>query len=151
MLRAIARPTDVPRVLGRSGTAASVTGTLVETTLATIQLPAGSMGLNGQLRISAYFTITNSANNKTMAIKLGTSTVRSVTRTANANQNFLQLVANRGVANSQFNYIMADAVSSVLSNTTEDTAVDKTITFTGTLANTGETITLESYLVELIL
>src|SRR5213079_2421852 len=52
-------------VLAQSAVAASVTGTLTETVLATIAIPAGAMGVNGAIRVTALWSYTNSADTKT--------------------------------------------------------------------------------------
>ena len=47
-------------VLGASAVAASITGTVAETSLAAVTVPAGAMGANGDMRFTALFSYTNS-------------------------------------------------------------------------------------------
>jgi hypothetical protein len=56
-------------------TTTAVTNTTAETQVASLTLPGGVMGLNGILRLCPMFSQTNSANTKTLRIKLGAATV----------------------------------------------------------------------------
>lgn len=141
-------------MLARSAVAASVTGTLSETTLATITLPAGLMGSNGQLRITTFWNGTNSANNKTCKIKLGAGIVHTQVNTTSPVFTQLMMVRNRNAANSQ---VCHPAISGSFTDTATtpttlaiDTSVATTVTLTAQLANIGETLTIEAYTVELI-
>jgi len=147
------------RILGASAaTGASVTGTVTETALATITVPAGAMGLNGIIRVTPLFSYTNSANNKTLRVRLGgiggpafLSNAATTTLLAQP----IVLIRNRGVANSQVGFTAATFSSvgittGALATGSVDTSAATTVVISGQLANTGETITLESYLVELI-
>lgn len=152
------------RILGTSAaTGMSVTGTLSETVLATVPVPAGCMGLNGILRVTSLWGVTNSANNKTLVWRLGAAgngiagdIFGSTTQTTVAAMRMQNQVQNRNSASSQV------ALSGIgtggwgtttagIATATRDTSVALDLVFTGTLANTGETITLHQYLVELIL
>ena len=140
-------------VVAQSAVPASVTGTLSETTLATIPIPAGAMGVNGRLRITASYSYTNSANSKQLIVRFGGAVVRGSTRTTSAQDNFIDMLANRGVANSQF-YALAFTTGASAAGIQATSAIDTTqaqnLTLNGTLANIGETITLESYTVEIL-
>lgn len=142
-----------PIILAQTGVAASVTGTLVETTLASIIVPGGMMGPNGSLRIKTKSSYTNSANNKTFKISFGGTSVISVVRTTANTDYWLFTIDNRGNAASQLaanSSIPVGASGSVFGLLAIDTTVDALLTITGTLANTGETITLEGYTVEVL-
>ena len=146
------------RVLGASGAATSVTGTVTETALATVTVPAGAMGINGILRVSPLFSYTNSANNKTLRVRLGG--IAGPVFLANAATTSLLaqpiiLIRNRGLVNSQVGFTAVTFTSIAtttgsLATGSVDTTAATTLVISGELANTGETITLESYLVELI-
>lgn len=146
------------RVLASSAVAASHAGNTNETILATITIPAGAMGANGTLRISADWTITSSANNKTLRFRLGGIGGTALTGTAFttvANAFHRTLVINRNSASSQWSSTDrsrgTDGVSTYETVTAAiDTSVAQTLVITGQLATAGETITLENYLVELI-
>lgn len=150
---------SLPITLGRSAVAQSVTGTLTETTLATITVPANSLGANGRVRITTVWSMTNSANNKTTRIRYsgasGTSYM-AVIHTTSTSYRDQREICNRNATNSQVGGPVGgfggfgNNPGNTVATSTVDTTVDQTIVITGTLANTGETITLESYLVELI-
>lgn len=146
---------DRSSVLKQSGVAAPVTGTTAETTLATIPLPAGIMGLNGVLRITMVWTVTNSANNKSLRVVLGGSLFSGVDLTTTASAQFQVHIRNRGVANSQIGFISSSGFPFSTSGGspvtgTVDTAVAQNLLITGQLASGAETITLEAYTVELL-
>jgi hypothetical protein len=137
----------------------SVTGTLTETALATCTIPAGAMGLNGGVMIYSTWTVTNSANNKTTRIRLGgiggtahndtvwttIATVPDARRIRNRNSASSQVGSTAAASGGGFSTTSGAVVTSSVDTTA---AVD--LVFTGQLANTGETITLESYEVWLL-
>jgi len=114
------------------------------------------MGANGILRITALFSYTNSVNNKTLRFRFGnglsgTIFVSSI-NTTTASYRLTHVIQNRNSASSQvggmLNGTIGGSTSAVVTGTI-DTTAQQTVSITGQLANTGETITLESYLVEL--
>lgn len=144
------------RVLGRGGAGWSVTGTVTETTLATVAVPAGAMGPNGVLRVTSLWKYTNSANTKTLKVQMGGVNFINVVPTATNSFQAITTILNRNAANSQVSPSSSAAGDGSMgtegANPTTgavDTSVAQNLTFKATLANTGETITLESYLVEL--
>lgn len=148
-------PVNGSVLLARSAVAASVTGTAAETALATITIPAGLMGTNGQLRVTQLWTVTNSANTKTLRARFGGMSGIIYTNaplTTSGCAQFLTQIRNRGAANSQVGGIstgyVATSGSAVVSAV--DTSQATTIVLSGQLASVGETITLESYSVELL-
>lgn len=140
-------------ILAKSAVPMSVTGTVAETTLATIQLPGGRLGDNGQLRIHTLWSVTNNANNKQLRTRLAGAQLTSLGVTAVLSVNHEQLVANRGGPVAQVTVFNAanpyGSSTSAVQTFAIDTSVDQIITLTGQLANTGDTITLEAYLVEI--
>lgn len=148
------RLAGTPRVLAQSGVAVSHTGNITETTLASITIPGGMIGANGQVEVITLWTLPNSANNKTCQVKLGGSTMMSaVLTTALTFQPYCR-IANRGSAASQIaNPPMSTnagfgSTDTAVSTATIDTTQDTTITITGQLASAAETMTLESYIVQ---
>lgn len=133
-------------VLAASGVAVPLTGTVAETVLASILIPAMAMGANGQLRITTSWQFTNSANNKTLTWKLAGSTLLSVNRTNTVREPGSMTIWNRGNEGNQ----LVIYNTSVTTTTAVDTSVDQLLTLTGTLAVAGENLTLEGYLVELM-
>lgn len=147
------------QTLGMSAVAVNLTGTTSETAMATINLPAGIMGLNGQVRITTYWTITGSANNKTLRTRFGTisgTAYSAQIQTANTNLKIATVIANRNSASSQFgddgNGSGGWAPSTAAWTTSAiDTSASTTIVISGQLALGSETITLEAYTCELML
>lgn len=145
-------------LLASTNTSVSVTGTVDQTELGTVTIPGGLMSANGILEISSFWTMTNSANNKTIKIKHGQTTDpatggssifnRAETTIAihqhlcilrSANSNNLQKSIATGLS--------AGLGVTTLSNysNTYGTSTDKRIFLTGQLVNTGETITLRGW------
>ena len=153
----------IPRILGASAaTGMSVTGTTSETVLATVPLAAGVIGANGVLRVTSLWQVTNSANNKTLVWRIGASgngiagsIYGSTVQTTVASMRMQQQLQNRNSVSAQ---VLQSGIgtggwgttTAGISTDTRDTSVALDLVFTGTLTNTGETITLNSYTVELL-
>lgn len=149
------RPDGI-QVIARSGVATLVTGTATETALLTTTIPANFLGTNGQLLLQeAFFNMTSSGNNKTIRARLGgiagtvlASTVYTTTQPAKMTVN----VANRNSAAAQIFSSVANRGTDgvvVIGNGgtgTVDTTAAVDFVISGQLANTGETIQLDSYL-----
>ncbi len=146
-------------VLGASGVASTHTGDTAEAALATFTLPGGAMGANGVLRVTTLWTYTNSANTKTLRVRLGglSGTAFQANTVTTSNIGVTQrTIQNRNSQASQVGFNATSAASfttvgsgSAVAVGTADTSVDQTIVITGQLASAGETVTLESCLVEL--
>jgi hypothetical protein len=141
-------------VLSRGGTAVSHTGNTTETTLVTIPVPANAMGTSGQLVIHTLWSVTNNANSKTLRVKLGGTTLGSNSVGAQATVSMLTRIANRSSASQQVgmpgNFAGVGNSTGAVTTGTVDTTAAQDITITAQLANAADTITLESYLVEII-
>ncbi|WP_059413444.1 hypothetical protein [Cupriavidus basilensis] len=140
--------------LWQSGAPVSVTGTTSETVLATIPIPAGAMGPNGALRVTALWSFTNGANAKSCVIRLGASQI-SLFSTTTTNSGQQQSVTRaRGATNSQVTQGFGSTGFGTTTNSPVLTTVDMTsaqnVTLTGILTNASDTITLEAYTVELL-
>lgn len=139
------------KVLAQSAAAVSHTGDTVESTLATVVVPANAIGPNGQVIVEALFSMTNNANVKTAKFKFGATTVLSVGLTSVATAQQRRRIANRGLTNSQVTTgqtttsEFASGVGTSIGTAAEDTTAAVTILITGTLATNTDTITLESY------
>ncbi len=147
-------------VLGKSGAAVNTPADTSEDTLATINIPANAMGANGVLRIYTLWAFTSSGNNKTLRIRFsgasGTIYMNPVFTTS-VGYASLTMIANRNATNSQVGFASAATngglgTSSASANVTSsvDTTAATSLVITGQKASAGETLTLESYLVELI-
>lgn len=142
----------IPVPLLFRGNSSSVTGTLVETTLASVVLKAGMVGPNDYIEAFTSWSYTNVARNKTLSLKIGSSSYLAM-----VTSNTLTLVRHveihmRGALNSQVTYPTTVASDNSTSTTaiatfTEDLSVDKTLALTGTLSNTADTINLEACMV----
>lgn len=148
------------RILGSSGEAVSGAADTNENTLATISIPAAAMGLKGILRVETLWTFTNSGNNKVLRWRLGTiagTAFLEATQTTTATYSDRRSIQNRGAANSQIGWAAtataggAGASTSAVTTGSIDTSAATTLVITGQKASAGETITLERYLVELII
>ncbi len=144
-------------ILGSSGAASAVSSGTAEVQLASVTVPANSMGANGKLRITTTWSYTNSVNAKTLRIRLGGSTgtiYLGVSPTTSASRTEQIVISNNNSTGSQKGSnaaansfgISTGALTTSSVNTTAATTVD----FSGQPASAGETITLESYTVELI-
>jgi hypothetical protein len=145
--------TGVSRVLAQSAVAIPLTGTTNETTLVTVNLSAGLIGINGRIDVEADFTYPSSANVKTMRVKLGATTTWNTTPTTTTHALGKIAIANRGAANSQRWSAQHTLSSNVIADTAGTAAIDTsgatTLTITGQLASAAETLTLEAYRVVL--
>lgn len=147
-------------LLASSAVAVTHTGDTSETVLATVSIPAGIMGLNGALRInSLWSTPGGSGNNKTCRTRLGGISGTQILATANTTQLSLgdigRLFQNRASASSQImrnpGTFASGGSSAAMSTASVNTAIAQDLVFTAQLASAGESITLEQYMVELIL
>jgi hypothetical protein len=145
-------------LLCSSASAATVTGILTETTLATCSVPAGAMGATGGVQIRTSWTVTNSANSKTLRARFGGvsgAAYQAMAVTSSVAVSDLKVIRNRNSATSQVGSFSAagfgyGAGSAPLTTSTVDTNAAVDIVISGQLANTGESITLESYEVWLL-
>ena len=140
-----------------SAVAVPLTGSTSETALATIAIPAGAMGANGILRITPLWSWTNNGNTKTLRIRLGgiSGTIfYALATTTSASQRGQTQIANRGAQNSQISQpdtMGAYGLSGTANKTgTIDTSAAQDLVITGQLGVGTDTITLESYLVEIL-
>lgn len=128
-----------------------------ENTLATITLPAGALGANGYLEIEAKWTYTNSANNKTLRVKFGATTLYSLTATTTAAAHSYVRIGNANAANAQvstnWSYVGANtlvALAGAANTATIDTSAAVPILITGQKASGAEALTLDFYTVKVV-
>lgn len=143
-------------IVGASVGSQTVTGTASETSLGSCVIPAGFLGPNGKIRVWTSWSHTNSANNKTLKIKLGSTAFLNVTVTTTAESIIERWISNLNSTSSQHSGLVASTSTSYVTNAsvaatgTEDTTTALTLDLTGTLANTGETITLRNWVAEVL-
>lgn len=144
-----------PYVLCRNAAAASHTGDTNETTIATCTVPANSLGANGRLRVYSVWGYTNSANAKNLRVRFSTISGTAYAEVAPTTSTAIVLafdIANRGATNSQVGKPTASGSASGTAAITSAvaTTASTTLVFTAQLASAGETITLESSIVEVL-
>jgi len=151
---AAARALGVPWTVAASGAPVSITGTTTETALATITIPAGAIGPNGCVEIIALCSFTASTNARVIRARLSGSEIWSASITTAVSSNrVITGFQNTGSQSTQVSHtgtvtgVGSSAAS--LFRTSINTAAATTLTITGTLATSSETITLESYLVRI--
>lgn len=135
------------QVLAQFGGAVSAPANTNENTLVSYTLPGGTPGPNDTIEIWTQWTHTNSANNKTMRIRFGGTSVLGIVVTTTATSRFVthiqaanSLVAQVTSPNSQLGTSALSVITTAI-----NTAVDVPILITGQKASAGETITLENY------
>jgi hypothetical protein len=141
---------------GQSSVGASCGADTTEDVLANITVPF--FGANGRLRITTLWTMTNSGNNKTMRVRLGGASgtiYMTSTQTTQATLKDMREIGNRNSASSQVGGMPGTSGGFGLSTTavvtsTVDTSAGTVLVISGQKANSGETLTLESYCVELL-
>ncbi len=142
------------QVLGQSAVAVPHTGDVLEFAFATINLPANKMGPNGRVRITCLWSMTNNANAKTLRTRfggIGGQVYQSIGAASVASYRHEGEIANRGALNSQVGSVSTGfgSSSTVVGTSAVDTSADTTLVITGQLGVNTDTLTLESYLVEL--
>src|SRR5574340_56083 len=145
-------------VLGGTGVAASNAADTSELALASVTIPGYAMGTEGRIRVTSTWTVTSSANNKTLRVRLGGIAGTRFFETAlttSVSARYVTEFANRGQTNSQVGGTAQGnssfgAVSAAVMTDTTDTTADKALVISGQKASAGETLKLESYMVELL-
>jgi len=144
------RPTEI---LAAGASALSHTGNTNETSLVTYSLAANTLKVGGMIRITCLWSYTNSSNNKTLKVKFGSANPLNLTVTTTASLLRHVHVFQRGASSQTFfsvnNTTGVGVSAGAISTSAIDTTSAVTIDFTATLANAGETITLEYYLIEM--
>lgn len=147
-------PANQAVTLCQSAVAVPITGTTNETAGATCNIPAGAMGPNGRLRITAIYTATSSANNKTVRARFsgaGGSSYGAAVFTTQSGTYYLGVeIANRNATNSQVGQQGGSALTGTITTSAVDTTAATSVVLTCQLALSTETCTLESYSIVLM-
>lgn len=142
--------------LACAGDPRALTGSVALTTLATVTLPGRLLGPHGSLRVSVLATCTNNANNKTLQLSFGGQTFGAFTGNSYATFRLQYLIQNRGSEQSQVapagSCAFGDNVTTAAGLFTYniDTTINQPILIQGQLANAGDLLTLERYLIEVL-
>jgi hypothetical protein len=136
------------------GAAAAHTGNTSETSLRSFTLKANMMGPFDFIEIYSMWQCgANNANAKTATIKFGSTTFMTQALASTRAQRRITQIYNKGVTNAQVGFVLADndstGTGTAVVTATEDTTTDLLIDFTATLANAGDSITLDSVLINL--
>lgn len=151
------RPRSRTIILGASAVAVSGAADTAENILATVNVPAGAMGLNGILRVYSLWTFTNGADDKICRVRLGGiggTAFGSTTATTSATLTDFRQIANRGAANSQVSTssgVQFATSSGATVTGAIDTSAATTLVLTGQKETGANTLTLEAYTVELLI
>ena len=132
----------------------ALTGTTSETTLLTVNIPAGLIGISGKVKMYPLYSMTNNANSKTLRVKLGGSTAFSTAVASSSQSSALVIIRNIGSESVQKSSTIVVSGfgnnSAALATLAIDTSVATTITVTGQLANSADTMTLEDFFMEIV-
>lgn len=137
-------------------TTTAVTNTTAETQVASFTLPGGVMGMNGVLRLCPMFSQTNSANTKTLRIKLGAATVitQAFGGAGSASAYGILTIRNLNSQSSQKSTqggsLGIGTTSSAIGTSAADTSADITVSMTVQMGALAETVTLEHLFVEVL-
>jgi len=137
-----------------SGT--TVTGTTDETTLDTITIPAGILGLDGGVRLTAALLVTGTNGSKTIRLKFGSTTLETMTIAAGfaAAARLDVLLFNDAAADSQVVSTLLHRHSGNpdvrLTTSSEDTSGARNLVITVQLANASDSVSLQAGYGELV-
>lgn len=135
----------------------ALTGSTALTTLATITIPGGLLGLNGTVRVTAKATGTGVAGTKSLGIQLNGTTlgdssygaaqtdITAILSFGNRNSQALQMGSGAGISGG-----VGSSNGATTRTGAVNTAPDTTLTIFGQLANAADSMTLQSYVVEVI-
>ena len=137
-------------------TTTAVTNTTAETQVASFTLPGGVMGMNGVLRLWPMLSQTNSANGKTLRIKLGAATAitQAFGGAGSASAYGILTIRNLNSQSSQKSTqggsLGVGTTSSAIGTSAADTSADITVSLTVQMGALAETVTLEHLFVEVL-
>lgn len=137
-------------------TSGAVLSNTAETTIISVPVPAGMMGLNGSIRVSAVYQNNNSAGAKSHKIKLGGTQFVSTSATTTVTYTHIgRSITNRNSLSSQVSQNVSTtggggSSASAPVTAAIDTSVDTTVTLTLQLAAASDWVSLDSYIFELL-
>lgn len=143
------------KVLAHSAVAVSGAADTAKNDLATVTIPAGAMGANGRLRITTHWTVTDGADDKTISYEFGGTAFFSATVTTVDGIYDQRDIANVNDEEAQKSINAAHvagfgSLSAAPTTGTVDTTAAVDLIFYGQKETGSDTITLESYTVELL-
>lgn len=129
-----------------------------ETTIVTVTIPAGAMGANGALRVTVTWSAGSSGDTKNLRCRLnglsGTAYLTNAFTTGSIYQRTQAIIQNRNSASSQMSVIAGTgnggwSATTALTTSAIDTTAAVDLVFTGQCSVNGNTMNIESYMVEL--
>lgn len=137
-------------VVAKSAVAVSHTGDTAKTTVATVTLPGGLVGLNGSVEIITLWSNTGNANNKTVRIELGSTAYMAMVLTTNIGAQGWTSIRAVNSQSSQKGHgpgttTQFGTTGNAMVTSSLDLSADQTLTFSVQLASAGDTAALESY------
>jgi len=134
-----------------TGSNSAYTGSTTETTLINVTVPAGAIGDNGQIVVTANWATNNSAGAKAGAVYLGGSAVGSSSSyTTSTGGSSMNSIRNRGVLTAQTSQLIGGAATGASVYTAINTAASTSITITGDIATATDNVILEGFTIELL-
>ena len=142
-------------VLYSNLTTESLTGTTAETTLATIPIKGGVLGVDGKLRFYILGTVTNSANTKSFRLKHASTPLWQMAYTTAVGVTSQILFLNKNSESSQVTALFnttgfGGAAATVVTPSAINTSADFSLTITGQLANSADSISVTAIFVEIM-
>jgi hypothetical protein len=132
----------------------ALTGTTSETTLLTVNIPASLIGASGKVKMYPLYSMTNNANSKLLRVKLGGSMAFYAAVSNSAHSSALVIIRNIGSESVQKSSTSVVSglgnIGTALNTLAIDTSAATTITVTGQLANSADTMTLEGFFMEIV-
>lgn len=127
------------------------TGSTTETSLVNVTVPAASLGLQGQVRVSVNWTTNNSAGAKTGKTYLGASQVaQSAAYTTSTGGTQMIAVRNNGAQNFNSSQIVGGTATGAAVYTAIDTSATTFMRLTGQIAVATDVCVIEGYSIEAI-
>jgi len=149
----------IPYILAKSAVPVSSTNDTNETAFATVSIAAAALGNNGQLRVHTNWICTNNGNAKTVRVRYSgasgftflsqnistTAGCSAVTHIGQNNSTFAQVGSSQGVLSTGTGFASSQGSTAVA-----DTSAATSLVITGQKGTGTDTLTLNSYVVELL-
>jgi hypothetical protein len=141
----ITRPMEI---LAGSAVPVSCASNAIDEELYTLNILAGTLGVNSILQIEPLWTFASNANNKILSVAIDSTVIYTATRTTSTRKAPLIVLANRNSLSSQIQpydsgYITAG--SGTPATYAIDFSVNRTLRIIGQRANAGDALKLEYF------
>lgn len=145
-----------PKLLASSGARITNTGNTTENTLATISVPANTLGANGIIRVAMLWTTDGNTNTKTMRVRFNNTVFWAITHSSatHLTGQALAIIRNRNATNSQVGMALnvsgyTTGFNGAVITSSHDTTGALDLTITAQCVTSGsDNIYLEGYNVE---